>query len=87
MNVNVHFRTTGLQIPTAKKPQTAEPSSEAAVALIPLTVPEVRKLLWQWVGRSGEDTIKWWPGPATIGGAGSERIYNCNTSLGEALSP
>lgn len=32
MHVNVHFRTSGLQIPTTKKPQTAEPSSEAAVA-------------------------------------------------------
>ncbi|MGJ0490774.1 hypothetical protein [Methylobacter sp.] len=32
-----------------KKPQTAELASlEAAAALIPLTVPEVRKLLWQW---------------------------------------
>ncbi|WP_155920365.1 hypothetical protein [Methylobacter luteus] len=32
-----------------KKQQTAELASlEAAAALIQLTVPEVRKLLWQW---------------------------------------
>ncbi|MGZ5029491.1 MAG: hypothetical protein ACXV8I_02680 [Methylobacter sp.] len=35
-----------------KKQQTAELTSpEAAVALLPLTVPEVRKLLWQWLWR------------------------------------
>jgi hypothetical protein len=37
----------------SKKPETAEQTSlEVAVALIPLTVPEVRKLLlWQWLWR------------------------------------
>jgi hypothetical protein len=36
----------------SKKLETAEQISlEAAVALIPLTVPEVRKLLWQWLWR------------------------------------
>jgi SRSO17 transposase len=33
-----------------KKPETAEQAGlQAAAALIPLTVPEVRKLLWQWL--------------------------------------
>jgi hypothetical protein len=35
-----------------KKQETAELASlEAAAALIPLTVPEVRRLLWQWLWR------------------------------------
>ncbi|WAK04625.1 hypothetical protein [Methylobacter sp. YRD-M1] len=35
----------------SKKSETAELASLEAAALIPLTVPEVRKLLWQWLWR------------------------------------
>jgi hypothetical protein len=34
-----------------KKPQTAEQANLEAVELIPPAVPEVRKLLWQWLWR------------------------------------
>jgi len=75
-------------VSSAKKPETAELASlEAAAALIPLTVREVRKLLWQclWRHPSKAAHIVGWPlwrrcpMPATTGDAGRKIIYNRNT--------